>query len=266
MEAVLGTRALDDVSFAYPDDGEEEAAIAATGLGVYLTDTGSTARDHGLVLGEQLFPSETVLLENAHERTETTERVASCSRNRRHSAAVDRFRDAAANEIRGDADGHDDPRDESRGDHWRGQPGRASTLPKPPATTSTVRVRARGSSHGVGSIAAAIAPDPRSNPATAPAPPVVQQRDPQPDGQCGTERVRFRPCDCRDQHRHAEHRTAGQHRSEGDGRDGRRWRTDVADVNSAPGTKPSNIAPDSTAARPMAVPTTTRPFVTGSAS
>ncbi|EMA29524.1 hypothetical protein [Haloarcula japonica] len=78
VEAVLGTSALDGVSFTYPTEGgEEEADIAATGLGVYLTVTGSTARDHGLELGEQLFPSETVLLENAHERTDTTEQVAS---------------------------------------------------------------------------------------------------------------------------------------------------------------------------------------------
>ena len=77
VEAVLGTSALDGVSFTYPvEGGEEEADIAATGLGVYLTVTGSTARDHGLELGERLFPSETVLLENAHERTETTSRVA----------------------------------------------------------------------------------------------------------------------------------------------------------------------------------------------
>ncbi|MFY4813419.1 hypothetical protein ACOJIV_12090 [Haloarcula sp. AONF1] len=78
VEAVLGKSALDGVSFTYPmEGGEEEADIAATGLGVYLTVTGSTARDHGLELGEQLFPSETVLLENAHERTETTKQVAS---------------------------------------------------------------------------------------------------------------------------------------------------------------------------------------------
>ncbi|WP_276271728.1 hypothetical protein [Haloarcula litorea] len=77
VEAVLGTAALDDVTFTYPDDGnEEEADIAATGIGVYLTVTGSTARDHGLELGERLFPSETVLLENAHERTERVRRVA----------------------------------------------------------------------------------------------------------------------------------------------------------------------------------------------
>ncbi|MFC7021014.1 MULTISPECIES: hypothetical protein [Haloarcula] len=77
VEAVLGTEALQDVSFTYPDGGrEEEADIAAAGLGVYLTVSGSTARDHGLELGERLFPSETVLLENEHERTPTTERVA----------------------------------------------------------------------------------------------------------------------------------------------------------------------------------------------
>ena len=77
VEAVLGTAAVDDITFTYPEtSAEEEADIAETGLGVYLTVTGSTARDHGLELGEQLFPSETVLLENASERTETTERVA----------------------------------------------------------------------------------------------------------------------------------------------------------------------------------------------
>jgi hypothetical protein len=77
VEAVLGTRPLEDVSFAYPEEAvEEEGAIADVGLGVYLTMTGSTARDHGLVLGEHLFPSETVLMENAAETTETAERVA----------------------------------------------------------------------------------------------------------------------------------------------------------------------------------------------
>ncbi|WP_224269022.1 hypothetical protein [Haloprofundus salinisoli] len=71
VEAVLGTDAIENVDFRYPDadDGrEEEAAIADTGLGVYLTMTGSTARDHGLVLGDHLFPSETVLMENDAER------------------------------------------------------------------------------------------------------------------------------------------------------------------------------------------------------
>ncbi|MDS0258487.1 hypothetical protein NDI56_03565 [Haloarcula sp. S1CR25-12] len=77
IEAVLGTGALDDITFTYPESGqEEEAAIAETGLGVYLTVTGSTAREYDLELGEQLFPSETVLLENDTERTPTTGRVA----------------------------------------------------------------------------------------------------------------------------------------------------------------------------------------------
>jgi hypothetical protein len=68
VEAVLGTRAVEDVTFTYPDEGEEEeAAIAAGGLGVYLTMTGGTARDHGLELGEPLFPSETVLMANTEE-------------------------------------------------------------------------------------------------------------------------------------------------------------------------------------------------------
>ncbi|WP_435064933.1 hypothetical protein [Halobaculum sp. EA56] len=73
VEAVLGTDALDGVEFVYPDPGqEEEAAIAETGLGVYLTVTGGTAREHGLVLGEDLFPSETVLMENEAEATRAT--------------------------------------------------------------------------------------------------------------------------------------------------------------------------------------------------
>ena len=77
VEAVLGTGALADITFTYPEGGdEEEADIAGTGIGVYLTVTGTTAREHGLELGERLFPSETVLLENASERTDTTERVA----------------------------------------------------------------------------------------------------------------------------------------------------------------------------------------------
>ena len=76
VEAVVGTDALDGVEFCYPDEGvEEEAAIADAGLGVYVTVTGSTARDHGLVLGERLFPSETVLLENVHESGPTDERL-----------------------------------------------------------------------------------------------------------------------------------------------------------------------------------------------
>lgn len=77
VEAIVGTGALTGVEFTYPGGGrEEEADIAETGIGVYLTVSGSTARDHGLELGERLFPSETVLLENEHERTETTEEVA----------------------------------------------------------------------------------------------------------------------------------------------------------------------------------------------
>lgn len=76
VEAVLGTDAIEGVEFTYPGEGEEEeAAIAGTGLGVYLTVTGSTARDHGLELGEQLFPSETVLLENRSEGIEGIDRV-----------------------------------------------------------------------------------------------------------------------------------------------------------------------------------------------
>ena len=76
VEAVLGTDAIEGVEFTYPDDGdEEEADIAETGVGVYVTVTGSTARDHGLELGEQLFPSETVLLENRSERGEDVDRV-----------------------------------------------------------------------------------------------------------------------------------------------------------------------------------------------
>jgi len=68
VEAVVGTDALDGVEFCYPAEGvDEEAAIADAGLGVYVTVSGSTAREHGLVLGERLFPSETVLLENDRE-------------------------------------------------------------------------------------------------------------------------------------------------------------------------------------------------------
>jgi hypothetical protein len=68
VRAVLGTEVADGVDFRYPDPGvEEEAAIAQTGVGVYLTVTGGTARDHGLVVGERLFPSETVLMENVSE-------------------------------------------------------------------------------------------------------------------------------------------------------------------------------------------------------
>jgi hypothetical protein len=77
VEAVLGTDATGGVSFEHPEAGvEEEAAIAEAGAGVYLTETGATAREHGLVVGERLFPSETVLLENVVERDDTVGRVA----------------------------------------------------------------------------------------------------------------------------------------------------------------------------------------------
>lgn len=75
VTAVVGTDALDQCYFTYPDSNEEEeSAIAEAGFGVYLTVTGSTARDHGLILGADLFPSETVLLENI---AETTPRIQS---------------------------------------------------------------------------------------------------------------------------------------------------------------------------------------------
>jgi hypothetical protein len=70
VRAILGSDAMTGLSFRYPEGREEEAAIASVGLGVYLTVTGSTARDHGLEVGERLFPSETVLLENPAERNE----------------------------------------------------------------------------------------------------------------------------------------------------------------------------------------------------
>jgi hypothetical protein len=76
VEAILGSRALEGVEFAYPDNGqEEEAAIAETGIGVYITVTGSTAREHGLLVGEKLFPSETVLLSNVSEMDPRSEAV-----------------------------------------------------------------------------------------------------------------------------------------------------------------------------------------------
>ena len=76
VEAVLGTETTDGVEFVYPgEEAEEEAAIADNGLGVYLTLTGSTAREHGLVLGEHLFPSETVLMENESEGDETVDQI-----------------------------------------------------------------------------------------------------------------------------------------------------------------------------------------------
>lgn len=68
VEAILGTVTVSDIGFSYPTEGtSEEEAVAETGIGVYLTMTGSTARDHGLVVGEELFPSETVLLANTAE-------------------------------------------------------------------------------------------------------------------------------------------------------------------------------------------------------
>ncbi|WP_255149837.1 hypothetical protein [Halorarius halobius] len=76
VEAVLGTDALDGVEFVYTEGGrEEEAVIADAGLGVYLTVTGSTARDHGLHVGEELFPSETVMLANEREVDEDADAV-----------------------------------------------------------------------------------------------------------------------------------------------------------------------------------------------
>ncbi len=70
VRAVLGTDVMDGLSFRYPGEQNEEAAIASVGVGVYLTVTGSTARDNGLRVGEKLFPSETVLLENPSESTD----------------------------------------------------------------------------------------------------------------------------------------------------------------------------------------------------
>lgn len=75
VRAILGTDAMENITFRYPGNREEEAAIASVGIGVYLTVTGSTARDHGLEVGEQLFPSETVLLENPAERNSAVEDV-----------------------------------------------------------------------------------------------------------------------------------------------------------------------------------------------
>jgi len=76
VQAVLGTDATDGIEFTYPsEDQMEEEAIAEAGLGVYLTVSGSTARDNGLRVGEKLFPSETVLLENAAEGSPAVGRV-----------------------------------------------------------------------------------------------------------------------------------------------------------------------------------------------
>lgn len=76
VRAILGTDAMEGIEFRYPGDREEEAAVASVGVGVYLTVTGSTARDHGLRVGERLFPSETVLLENPAEGTDAVTAVA----------------------------------------------------------------------------------------------------------------------------------------------------------------------------------------------
>ncbi|QLH83885.1 hypothetical protein [Halosimplex pelagicum] len=78
VEGVLGTAATDGIEFTYPTDDheEEEAAIAETGIGVYLTVSGGTAREHGLEVGEHLFPSETVLLKSEPEVTDAADRVA----------------------------------------------------------------------------------------------------------------------------------------------------------------------------------------------
>jgi hypothetical protein len=74
VEATLGSAAVEGCEFTYPaENEEEEAAIADAGLGVYVTVTGSTARDHGLIVGEKLFPSETVLLSNVSETASETE-------------------------------------------------------------------------------------------------------------------------------------------------------------------------------------------------
>ena len=76
VRAVLGTDAMEGLSFRYPGEREAEAAIASAGVGIYLTVTGSTARDHGLRVGEKLFPRETVMLENPAEREDETATVA----------------------------------------------------------------------------------------------------------------------------------------------------------------------------------------------
>ena len=76
VQAVLGTRAVADIEFVYPSgEREEEADIAAVGVGVYLTMTGSTAREYGLLVGETLFPSETVLMENHAETTTAADAI-----------------------------------------------------------------------------------------------------------------------------------------------------------------------------------------------
>lgn len=75
VRAIIGADAMTDISFRYPGDREEEAAIASAGIGVYLTVTGSTAREHGLRVGERLFPSETVLMENTAEHDDAVQSV-----------------------------------------------------------------------------------------------------------------------------------------------------------------------------------------------
>ncbi len=76
VQAVLGTRAMGDIEFVYPTGNrEEEADIADVGVGVYLTMTGSTAREYGLLVGENLFPSETVLMENHAETTTAADAI-----------------------------------------------------------------------------------------------------------------------------------------------------------------------------------------------
>ncbi len=75
VRAILGSDTMEGITFQYPDDDDEEAAIESVGIGVYLTVTGSTARNHGLEVGERLFPSETVLLENPTECDEPVEDV-----------------------------------------------------------------------------------------------------------------------------------------------------------------------------------------------
>ena len=94
VQAVLGTRAIEDVRFVYPDDDqEEEAAIAEAGLGIYLTMTGSTARAHGLELGEPLFPSETVLMKNDEELTDAARSAVSLFASDRAGTALPVARD-----------------------------------------------------------------------------------------------------------------------------------------------------------------------------
>lgn len=75
VRAILGTDVINGISFRYPDERPEEAAITSVGIGIYLTVTGTTARDHGLRVGERLFPSQTVLLENPAERTAAVDSV-----------------------------------------------------------------------------------------------------------------------------------------------------------------------------------------------